>query len=268
MAYGSQTAVVCYTDRMADSALVRIRVNIVGRHKMTTVPVIHLKSNARSMWDAHHVMAQTSSATAIAQLGEIAEAYTLAIEVVATLANRFAATFAKSNVMSSKVEAILAGYIVGVTLVEHAILSGYSAQAAALVRQELEAIAALEELRKGSRKDGKTPNVRHVPTVPGHVYSDLSKLTHFSDTEALRVVALLKDNSPAAPGPAEVWLLSPQHVLNTTRQLFALHTLLLLHFAEYQALHYVELHGNHPDENEVAAVDQALNLLRTAGVLG
>ena len=245
----------------------RIRLNIVRRHKMTTAPVIPLKSNARSMWDAHRVMTQTSSVAAIAELGEIAEAYTLAIEVVATLANRVIATFAKSDARSSRVEAILAVYIVGLTLVEHAILSGYSAQAAALVRQELDAIAALEELRKGSRKDGKTPNVRHVPNVPGRVYSDLSKLTHFSDTEALREVALLNGDPPAAPGPAEVWLLSPQYVLNTTRQLFALHTLLLLHFAEYQALHYFELYGSQPGENEVAAVDQALNLLRTAGVM-
>ena len=230
-------------------------------------PPIPLHTNSRTMWASHRATGSNSVLVTIAELGEIAEAYALVLEVVASLANRSTDLFVKQCPDAARREAILCGYIVGLTLVEHAILSGYSAQAAALVRQELEAIAALEELAKGVRKDGKTPNICHVPSIPGRVYGDLSRLAHFSDTPALREIALLKGGIPECPKPAEVWLLSPQHVPNTTKQMFALHTHLLLHFEEHQAMHYIELHGTLKDEQQTVAINRALSLLREADVL-
>ena len=235
---------------------------------MSATSPFRLGVNTLSMWRAHQTMRDESTNLAVKELGEIAEAYTIALEVVATLATKGIEEFSKrSNPESSRREAVLTGYIVGLTLVEHAILSGYSAQAAALVRQELEAIAALEELRIGKRRDGKTPNIRDVPNVPGTVYGDLSKAAHFSDTSALRILTSYRGEVPDAPGPSEVWILSPQHVPKTTRQLFALHALLLLHFAEHQAAHCLDQDVSEITEQVLSDIESAVELLKNAGVV-
>jgi hypothetical protein len=212
-------------------------------------------------------MRESATKTAVAELGEIAEAYALALHVVASASSRVAEKFAEYTPESARRDSILAGYTVGLTLVEHAILGGYNAQASALVRQELEAIAALQEIRLGSRKERQTPNVRHVVSVPGSLYGDLSNAAHFSDSETLHTITAYRGEIEGAPGPTTMWLLSPQHIPVRTRRLFALHTLLLLNFAEHQAEHYHERHGLESTDEEVQSVEQALGLLRRAGVI-
>ena len=234
---------------------------------MHPTPLIPLGEQSLLMWSTHKVMSEASANTALAELAEIAEAYSLALEVIASSASRAVDKFAKMSEDTRRADAILTGFIVGLTLVEHSILGGFGAQAAALVRQEFEAVAALEELRIGSRREGRTPNIRHVPSVPGTVYSDLSKATHFSDTAALRLLGGYRGSIPDPPGETEVWLLSPQHVPNTTKQLFALHTLLLLHFAEHQINHYTVLHGFKVNVPETDAFERSLKLLKIAGVI-
>jgi hypothetical protein len=176
-------------------------------------------------------------------------------------------SYQRINADATPIEGILSGFIVGLTLVEYAILSGYTAQAAALVRQELEAVAALEEIKIGRRIDGKTPNIRHLPSIPGRVYSDLSELTHFSQSSALRLVGQYRGEDPDAPENTEQWLLSPQHVPNTTKQLFALHTVLLLHFALHQSAHYASFQGATPAAQDELKFQQAVNILERAGVI-
>lgn len=212
-------------------------------------------------------MSKSSVDSALLELGNVIEPYSIAIELIASSASRSIDKFAENKDESSRRDAILTGFIVGLTLVEHSILSGYNAQAAALVRQELEAVAALEELRLGLRKEGKTPNIRYVPSVPGAVYSDLSKATHFSDTPTLRLLCRYYGTVPNAPNNTEMWLLSPQHIPNTTKQLFVLHTLLLLHFIEHQFEHYSVLHNFEPTEDDVAKFDRAVDLLNRSGML-
>ena len=234
---------------------------------MPTTPPIQLDEAALSLWVAHDVMRESSTTLAVAELGEIAPAYSLALGVVASAAKRVEGKFGGWTTESSCRGSILAGFIVGLTLVERAILGGFTAQAAALVRQELEAIAALEEIRQGCRTERRTPNVRHVPSVPGPLYSDLSKAAHFADTSTLRRITVYRGEIEGEPGPAEKWLLSPQHVPGTTRRLFGMQTLLLLHLAEHQALDHHEVHGLESTAEDIQAVSGALKLLKSAGVI-
>ncbi len=234
---------------------------------MPTTPPIELSERAQYFWIAHRVMRESATKAAVAELGEIAEAYALALHVVASASSRAENKFAEYTPASARRDSILAGYTVGLTLVEHAILGGYNAQAATLVRQELEAIAALQEIRIGARKECKTPNVRHVPSVPGSLYGDLSNAAHFSDSTTLRTITAYRGEIEDAPGPTAMWLLSPQHIPETTRRLFALHTLLVLHFTEHQAEHHYECHSLKSTEEEVQYVERALTLLMQAGVI-
>lgn len=234
---------------------------------MPTTPPIQLDEAALYLWVAHDVMRESSTKSAVAELGEIAPAYSLALGVLASAAKRVEGKFGGWTTKSSRRGSILAGFIIGLTLVEQAILGGFTAQASALIRQELEAIAALEEIRKGCRTERRTPNVRHVPSVPGRFYNDLSKAAHFSDTATLRSATVYRGEIESEPGHAEKWLLSPQHVPETTRRLFGMHTLLLLHLTEHQALDDHEVHGLESTAENIQAVSRALQLLKSAGII-
>lgn len=73
---------------------------------------------------------------------------------------------------------LIAGFVQGLNIVECAITEGCYVQAAALLRQELETVAALEELKAGIRRDKTTPNVGHVPWSLATLYGDLSAAAH------------------------------------------------------------------------------------------
>jgi hypothetical protein len=237
---------------------------------MTSTSLFKFGLNTQTMWRAHQIMREKSTSLAMNELGEVAQAYTVALELVVTLVNKDINEFTEvtnSETESITYETIHAGYIAGLSLVERTILEGYTAQAAALVRQELEAITALEELRLGKRKEGKTPYITHLPGIPGTAYGDLSKLAHFSDTSALSLVTSHRGEVPDAPKSSNAWLLSPQHVPNTTRQLFALHTWLLLHLADHQAARYANKNGSQVTEQERASMALIVELLKSAGVV-
>ena len=228
---------------------------------------VGLSEHGSRMRDAHSTMSAANFEAASRELTDILEAYRLVIEIIASAASRTQGTYQRSSADTAQIEGVLSVFIAGLTLVEYAILSGYTAQAAALVRQELEAVAALEEIKVGRRIDGKTPNIRHLPNIPGHVYSELSELTHFSRSSALRLVGQYRSEDPDAPENTEQWLLSPQHVPNTTKQLFALHTVLLLHFALHQSAHYASLQGTMPAAQDAPEFQQAVTILKRAGVI-
>jgi hypothetical protein len=226
----------------------------------------HTEPAAR-LFAAHTVMRQKSRTAALAEAGEVGGAYDLALGVVASACVRIDNRYGEYKENSSRRGAIIAAYIVGLSLVEVAILEGYGTQAAALVRQELEAIAALEELHQGKRTEAKTPNIANVGTVPGSVYGDLSKLAHFSSTSALRSWITHDRPSENAPGPAEAFLVSPQHQPESTTRLFALHTLLLLHLAQHQAIHYEDLYGVQSTAEELANAGESLAALLRSGMV-
>lgn len=229
---------------------------------------IGLSEHGSRMRDAHSTMCAAAFRTALVELNDIIEAYRIVIEIIASAASRAMEAYLPSNADSARTEGIISGFIVGLTLVEHSILNGYTAQAASLVRQELEAVAALEEIKVKRRTDGKTPNVRHLSNIPGHFYSDLSELTHFSRASALRLISQYRGEDPHAPENTEQWLLSPQYVPNTTRQLFALHTVLLLQFSLHQSAHYASFQGTEPSAiQDSLKFRQAVEILERAGVV-
>lgn len=203
----------------------------------------------------------------MAELGHLGNAYGLALDVVASAAARVEGKFAKCPGDAWRTDAILAAYIAGLFLVEHAVLGGFNAQAAALIRQELEAIAALEELRADKRVEGKTPNIKHVPSVPGSIYSELTGAAHFARGDILSNMASYVGELVDSPGSTRAWLLSPQFMPEATSRLFSLHTLLLLHLAEHQAAHYCQLHGTESTEAEIQSFEKAVLLLERAGAI-
>lgn len=234
---------------------------------MRHAPPIVLNESALRFWVAQSVMCGSSTKDAVVMLGEVATAYSVTLEIVTSAASRLDGKFTDLTENLSRRDAIIAGYMIGLTLVERAIFGGYVAQAAALVRQEIEAIAALEEIRSSTRCDGRTPNIKHVLSVPGGLYGELSRIAHFSHHGTLRNTTRFRGEIAEAPGPSEIWLLTPQLIPDVMRRLFALHTLLLLHFSEHQSVHYLDRHGIEPTQEDILAVEQAVLTLKRAGLI-
>lgn len=89
---------------------------------------------------------------------------------------------------------IIASCIQGITPIEDCIFRGFFVQAAALVRQELEAIETLRSIRVGRYRDGWKGNSKlHALKHLGKVYGQLTDLAHLQNSKFLS--HLVKDSA-------------------------------------------------------------------------
>jgi hypothetical protein len=198
----------------------------------------------------------------------LVSSYKSALSVVASQAKRSDGKYAELNEKAMRRGPILAAFTVGLSLVEDAIFGGYPIQAAALVRQELEAIAALVEIEANTRRDKVTPNIRGL-NVHGRIYGTLSQITHLADNEWVRRLIAYEEppNLGGLPANAtEAWSISPRY----SESLFStlgIHVFLVLHFTEQQALHMKDLHDLDETPEEVAYAEASLKILADEGVV-
>jgi len=95
---------------------------------------------------------------------------------------------------------LIAQSIQGVDLAFIAIVDGLYAQAAALQKQQLEAIAALGEYTAGTRKDGKTPNIRNTGQRGfGRMYGELNDIAHPSNDHILESLCHFEEEGKQGP---------------------------------------------------------------------
>ena len=160
---------------------------------------------------------------------------------------------------------LIASFIQGINIVECAISEGYYIQAAALLRQELETIAALEELKSGTRKDERTPNVKHVPWSLGRLYGDLSKATHAADHDVLQQT-LAPDRS-LLPEDTTGVMMTPHFRRETAWRMMGLHVSLLILVAVHLDSHYESVMGSGLTEMEASALHRAQQMLLDEGWL-
>ena len=102
-------------------------------------------------------------------------AIALAKGVIVTVVERFSGRPGQTDKSISARLLQSAAFIQGMGLCEAAIEEALYAQAGALVRQEMESIAAMEESKLGKRKDNATPNVQHVPPALRRAYGQLAR---------------------------------------------------------------------------------------------
>ena len=145
--------------------------------------------------------------------------------------------------------------IQGIHAIEYCISIGAYAQAAALVRQEIEAVEGLRGIRQGLQNDGHTPRLKALKHI-GAYYGQLSGLAHLSDHSLLTHVVSEKVGNI-------------DHSLNAefARCLFGLHVLALvgvtLDIAELRPYSESELFS----EDEKWWLDAACGVLVEEGLM-
>lgn len=127
--------------------------------------------------------------------------------------------------------ALVASFVIGLDIVEQTITGGYYLQAAALLRQELETLAALAEIDLGTRQEGRVPNIRSIEQVK-HLYGDLSAAAHVANRTILTLTTSLPKSPKATPTDTTVTRYFPAFDESIARCLYSTHILMMLLLAK------------------------------------
>lgn len=158
---------------------------------------------------------------------------------------------------------LLASFVHGIDLCETSISEGLYIQAAALLKQELETISAIEEVKGGKRKDGKTPNVAYAPWSLGLLYRALNDAAHVGKGDVLQTIIGMTSRGDAHPVS-----LTPRFIKEIAVRLYGIHTALLTWTCWELDCLFRELYGEGLTDIEKRTLLIALQALQRDGVLG
>jgi len=117
---------------------------------------------------------------------------------------------------------LIAQFLQGIDLTMQSILTGCYHQAANLLKQETEILAAIEECTKGLRKEGRTPNVGNNLMSFREKYGELNDIAHPSRTEIVQMLTTFHEGDALGP------TIDPEFDLKLGCNFFGYHTFLLV----------------------------------------
>jgi hypothetical protein len=141
---------------------------------------------------------------------------------------------------------LIASYTQGVIATERLISSGQYIKAAAVLKQELEVVVRLEEVKAGVARIGKTPNMKYAPEGGKRVYGMLNNIAHPSRLDHLQDL-IAKYTGGAINGVGVV----PVYIPQIARTLFSHHVSLLRDISYHQIILAAEMYD--PSDPEIQA---------------
>lgn len=156
---------------------------------------------------------------------------------------------------------LIASFIIGLEPTENAISEGRYLQASALVRQELETLAALEEIKQGRRMDRKTPSVGTLEQSLRRLYDDLSAAAHVSRRDLVAAATTYSGSLPNMPQEIVVRRYIPALDAEVARKLYAVHTLMTIFIAQHLGTHQEEAYQQGLVDDEIRALNAAIEMM-------
>ena len=158
---------------------------------------------------------------------------------------------------------LIAQYIQGIELSYTSIVEGLYAQAANLQKQQIETIAALEEYETGSRRDGKTPNVRQyrLPSGFGRQYGALNRAAHPSVEAVAQSIAHFQNGE--RQGPTTI----PQFCQAHCQPLLANHCIYMLHLWRQMSNAFKSVFDIELDDDQYKLVNFSIRTLMDGGFI-
>jgi hypothetical protein len=187
-----------------------------------------------------------------AAYGDLVDVRLLAMAVLSWCLSNRARDPGSTNESVSHRITLISAFIQGQGLVERAISEGLYVRAAALLKQDVELLARIGEVKQEAAKDGITPNVKFAQGA-GRLYGELNKVAHIS-VQSLLTLLIPPLAQGEAIGPSPI----PSFQGETARELYGLHAFLCCRVA----LDALEVHQKLYDEESGAV--QALLLLKRA----
>ena len=191
--------------------------------------------------------------------GELLRAHWLALSVIANATSAVSSKPGKSDTSLAQMLSLSASFIQGIDICEFAISEGLYFSASALLKQEMETIAAIREVRSKVRKSGITPNVRSFGEF-AVLYGDLNKLAHVGEPDLLQEVVSISLSEGQAGAP-----LFPVFNPKLAKVLYGTHTSLVVMLAVEVGLILEDLYGKEFGDVEVKLLVKAGDLLAQEG---
>ncbi len=188
--------------------------------------------------------------------GRLLDAHMLATGVISSVLTRKNLVPGATSPSISERLALVASFVQGISVCESTISEGLYAQASALLKQELETLAAIQECQKGKRKPGKTPNVGNVQWNMEQTYGELNRVAHVADSQFLN--KLYQRVSHAGSHETGVTLVpvsnEPQYCREIARNLYAVHVIFLVLLGKELDTLTSEMYGDGLNEEENIAL--------------
>jgi hypothetical protein len=195
--------------------------------------------------------------------GDLIDAHQFSFSAAASMVNRFSGRrFPQQTASIEGRMALTAQFIQGVDICETAISEGLYSQAAALLKQELETLAAIDEFENDRRKDGRTPNIGNGRMRDfGPIYGDLNNIAHVSRHDLARQLVTIEQGEICAP------TVLPQYNRDLARFLYGNHVYFIIEITRQTERIFEEIFDAGQSEEERTWIFCAMVILLREDVI-
>lgn len=134
---------------------------------------------------------------------------------------------------------LISTYIQGFGVTEDLIFAGQYTKASALIKQEYEILARINEIKKNKAKIGETPNVKFAPKGSQRIYGKLNKISHPSNPNIIS--GLLRHYNDGAINGVNV---IPKFDKSYSLELYKSHLYIAFEITKESILILTELYGD------------------------
>jgi hypothetical protein len=195
------------------------------------------------------------------EAGKLIDAHQFAFAVAADIVLKKAAVPGKTSKSVDRRLSLIASFVQGVDICETTISEGLYLQAAALLKQEMETVTALDEVLRDRRKDKRTPNVGNARFLwMKNVYGELNDAAHVGDENVLR--SLVSRRIAAEVTGA---FLHPPYNKELSFYFYGLHVMLIIVLALQAADLHEEMYGERITPLELRTLVLAQDILKEVG---
>jgi hypothetical protein len=156
----------------------------------------------------------------------------------------------------------VAACLQGLPSTETLVSEGQYIKAAAVLKQDLEILTRIREVRANVAVPKKVPNMKHAPEGAGRFYGDLNSIAHPSTLQYLQE-NLAQLHSADVHGVSPV----PSFASDMACRMYELHIWLTLEVAREQVLLFAEMYGENDPHLETVSkwFARAVSMLEKAG---
>ncbi len=178
---------------------------------------------------------------------DLLKTHCLCLGITKSIYSSHIGTPGKTNSSISARLPLIASFIQGIDVCEICIMEGLYTQAAVMLKQELETVAAVNECMNGKRSDRRTPNVHFTKFDLNREYGYLNGIGHVSDSEIFEALhKAIADPKVEDQHPISI---VPQFDGDLCLYFYAMHILLIVQMIEQLSDLYSEMYDyKMPDE--------------------
>lgn len=224
---------------------------------------------AATMYAAQHLASERVREQSKKAYRRLLDSHLLIVGVLATGMLRTNGKIVEATDTSEERSALFAAYFIGIDLCERAIEEGRYLQAHALLRQEMETLAQLKAVSRGSRNESRSPNISVLEQSLRRMYSELSSAAHVSAHHIVRQATSYEMTNADLLGPTSGSRFFPAFDEHMARTSFTLHLMFTLGVIE-EYMNDVNAHHKEEDwftAHDGEALNVAVQLMQSEGMI-